>query len=53
MEERKQECKQEPNWTELLEKEWATDPVYGSLVKGMRADGHPDKEIYQLLDTWG
>lgn len=43
----------EPNWTELLNQTWANDKVYGTLVSGMRADGHPDKEIYQLLESFG
>lgn len=46
----KQETAQEPNWTELLEREF---PDYRTLIEGRRADGYPDKETYELLDTWG
>lgn len=46
------EANKESDRTELLEKEGTNDPVYGILVRGMRADGHPDKETYELLDTW-
>ncbi len=47
----KQEAVREPNWTELLEKEFGK--AYPDIIRGMRADGHPDKETYELLDTWG
>lgn len=45
------EPNKEPNWTELLEKEFGS--AYRSLIAGRRADGYPDKETYELLDSWG
>lgn len=42
---------QEPNWTELLEKEYL-NAGYGQLVETQRKDGHSDKEIYQFLEAF-
>ena len=44
---------QEPNWTELLEKEYLSDNCYGPVVELQRKEGHSDKEIYQLLESFG
>ena len=46
----KQETAQEPNWTELLEREF---PDYRGLIEAQRASGRSDKETYELLETWG
>ena len=43
---------QEPNWTELLEKEYRNDG-YWQIVEIERKEGHSDKEIYQLLESFG
>lgn len=45
------ERKKEPNWTELVEQKWGQ--IYPDIIRGMRADGHPDKEIYEELEAWG
>ncbi len=47
----KKETAQEPNWTELLEKEQGR--IYPDLIQVMRADGHTDKEIYSILNSFG
>lgn len=39
----------EPNWTELLEREYGQD----RLVAHLRSEGATDKEIYQLLESFG
>ncbi len=44
------EPNKEPNWTELLEKEYGD---YQGLIEAQRASGRSDKETYELLDTWG
>ena len=43
---------QEPNWTELLEKEYRNDS-YWRVVESSRADGYSDKEIYLTLESFG
>lgn len=45
------ERKEEPNWTELLEKEYRD--LYGPLIDAQRKDGHSDKETYLLLESFG
>ena len=42
----------EPNWTELLEKEYGQEPER-SVVESMRkAKDLSDKEIYQILESF-
>lgn len=45
------ERKKEPNWTELLEKEYPDG--YDGMVAFFRSQGRTDKEIYQLLESFG
>ena len=42
---------QEPNWTELLEKEYLKRG-YERLVEAERKSGYSDKEIYEFLEAY-
>ena len=42
----------EINYTELLEKEYSQFKVAESLIRQFRADGTPDKEIYEFLESF-
>ena len=45
----KNEMQTAPNWTELLEREYA-DKMSQQLVTFWRAEGKTDEEIYNLLE---
>lgn len=44
---------EEPNWTELLEREYKNDPSYWRLVEHFRSQGRTDKEIFSVLESFG
>lgn len=49
---RQSQPQQEPNYTELLEKEYGQFKVAQSLIHDLRNMGYTDKDIYEDLESF-